>query len=449
MRLKEYQRIGVCRLLHHTPVLLGDDMGLGKTVQAITAARAYRLACDKSPTIVVICPASVKYNWVKEFSRWWPAADVEVLKGRKPKTLISRHVYIINWEVLQYWAEELHDLLDRVVILDEAHYAKNYKAKRTKAAQIVTQGAKRVWLLTGTPVLSRPYDLYGLTLVSHRPEFGAWHDYVTQYCEGKQEWVAGRKVWYTGGASNLDELRQKMDTYLHYIARKRTDVLDNLPAHGRSLVALEVSQRHKKKIHKQEAADGILDDHIMRYYRILGLAKVKAVVKWIRDLSETTEIKMVLFAHHRDVQQVLYEQLRKHFKVLLGKGGLSAEEKQELVDRFTEGNAEIFIASLGAFSTGVNLQAAQQAVFAELTWLPAVMEQAEARISRIGQTRETQAYWLVDLNDRFDQAALFLLAEKGHTIELLTGDEAWYREIQQVKADPEVVSVIEQLRSRN
>jgi SWI/SNF-related matrix-associated actin-dependent regulator 1 of chromatin subfamily A len=389
-----FQRAGIAYALARPVTLIADEMGLGKTIQALGVINA-----DPSiKSVLVVCPAAVKLNWAREAERWLVRPfRVGIVRG---SDVPDADILIVNWELLDRLPNREWDL----VVLDEAHYAKNPKAKRTQLA-LALKGRRRL-ALTGTPILNRPIELWPLLHAWLPNEWRNWRHYVTRYCDGYQ----GAYGWVVDGASHLDELQEKLRATL-MIRRRKADVLTELPPKVRQLIVLDAPElaplvaRERASWDKHEAtlaelraeADAALDDE--ERYRAavkkladaarvafeemsairheLALAKVPYVVGHLQDVGHP----VVVFAHHRDVAAKIAEATRG----LLVTGDQTAEERQAAVDAFQAGKADVFVATIGAAGVGITLTRASHVVFAELDWVPAKITQAEDRCHRIGQ----------------------------------------------------------------
>ena len=159
--LKDFQRVGVDFLATRKVAYLGDQMRLGKSVQTICALNKLR-----AERILIVCPASVKLSWKAEFSKWSDRSlHCQCVFGTKFKIDSSSHVTIVNYDLLVYQRifNQLRKMKFDVGVFDEAHYLNGRKAKRTKRVLQrggVAQMCDRKWFLSGTPMLSRPVELY-------------------------------------------------------------------------------------------------------------------------------------------------------------------------------------------------------------------------------------------------------------------------------------------------
>jgi SNF2 family DNA or RNA helicase len=210
--------------------LIADEMGLGKTIQAIAIACNYR---EEWPALVV-CPSSMKYAWASELEKWLPDLEpgsVNMVKtrndcgrlSRAKMSIVSVGLFVNNSPLV----EAVKNQQFQVVILDESHYIKNPKSLRAKLLMPILKAAARTILLSGTPALARPVELYA-QVVSLQPKlFGSYTSFTNQYCDAKM----GRFRREVNGSSNLEELHEKLGMVIaHYAQIKLTAAL-TLPSH--------------------------------------------------------------------------------------------------------------------------------------------------------------------------------------------------------------------------
>ena len=405
-----FQLAGIAYALARPSTLIADEMGLGKTVEAIGLINA-----DPSITsVLVVCPASLKTNWGRELGRWLTRPmTVAVANGETPpETLVA------EWDVVVTNYEQLHKLpLQHVdlLIVDEAHYCKSPKAKRTKLVSQWAELAKRRVLLTGSPILNRPIELHSLLAILDADAWPFW-PYAKAYCNARQS----RWGWDFGGSSNLGELQRKLRSTL-MVRRLKADVLAELPAKRRQVLVLDdkgysASLKAEGKLQSQIAQDiealelardlaEAVDDqaayaeavkalqarHQVAFNEMSGvrhdsaLAKAPAVAEHVEGLLESVD-KIVVMAHHHDVVDVLVEALADYGVVSLT-GRDNQTKRQDAVDRFQDDSSvRVFVGSIQAAGVGLTLTAASLVVFAELDWVPGNMSQAEDRVHRIGQS---------------------------------------------------------------
>ena len=196
--LFNYQKHGVRYLLPRDAAILADDMGLGKSLQIISLIN-YK---DLYPALI-ICPASVKFVWQDEFKKW-ANIDSSILSTKQSIPFTPGKVTIINYDVLAAWGKEILKHNYKVIIGDEAHYIKNHKAIRSKAFRALAKRIPKKYLLTGTPMLNRPIDLYHLLHIVSPDKFPSWWDYAKRYCNLRHNGYG----WDAKGATRIPELRQ-------------------------------------------------------------------------------------------------------------------------------------------------------------------------------------------------------------------------------------------------
>lgn len=391
-----YQRAGVRFALERKNTLIADEMGLGKTIQAIGLLNAISFE-----RVLIVCPASLKMNWEKELTKWLVKQTSIRVLSTHDKTPKDDNILIANYEILSKlpWLQQKYE----VVIADECHYLKNIKANRTVTFAKIRERADRLLLLTGTPILNRPIELWSLLQLLQVPDMKYW-SFVSRYCGASKE-----NNWNTSGASNIEELQLKLRSTV-MIRRQKMDVLSDLPPKTRQIVYLD-SNTYRDYVdaelsYLQKAGRDLFDNieslhecgtsHIGEMAKLrhnTAVAKLPDVTSFITELLETVD-KIVVFAHHSDVIDGLYNQFKG--KAVKLTGGMSVEKKNTAVDEFqTNPNVKIFIGSIQAAGVGLTLTAASTVVFAELDWVPANISQAEDRCHRIGQIDNVTVYHIV------------------------------------------------------
>jgi SWI/SNF-related matrix-associated actin-dependent regulator 1 of chromatin subfamily A len=409
-------------------VLIGDEMGLGKTIQALGIVNAV----PSIKSVLVICPASLKLNWLREAQKWLVRpVTVGVANGSFPTT----DVVIVNYDVLTKFDAQIKAVNWDLAILDECHFAKNAKAQRTqaifgkwdaetKAWKVAPVRAARRLFLTGTPILNRPKELWTIVHALDRQGLGAnWRAFHTRYCAGHQT----RHGWDIDGASNLAELNSKLRAAF-MIRRLKSEVLTELPPKRRQVIVLEPSKKARALIERQNAladrvskakealqaskasedpkafeaavaaledASGAAFEEMSALRHEIALAKLPQVIEHVRDALDGSEGKIIVFAHHRDVVEALAKEFSDVGAVKL-MGGDSADDKQSAVDRFqTDPSCRVFVGSIKAAGVGITLTAATHVLFAEQDWTPGWNQQAEDRAHRIGQRESVLIQYVV------------------------------------------------------
>jgi len=466
MTLMPFQRAGVAYAASTKRCIIGDEMGLGKTVQALAAIQY----TDGFPALV-LCPASVKLNWVREIQKWLPGRSVDYLAAKGEPMGTQPDLLVVNYDLLSNLkgkkSPALKSLMDadfQSLVIDEVHYAKNPKAQRTKAVAKLADNVPDDGLvlgLSGTPIKNRPVELVTpLKILGHFDRmFGSWVSYVRRYCAGYKDNFG----WQVNGSSNLTELNERLRGTC-MIRRLKRDVQKELPEKARRKVAVPMSdaseyrraeadvvsyfadrkaadsdflesiahlspteqqdakkKRRAEKKASAEQAEALVRINTLR--ELVGRLKLDAVVDWVRDFIDGTDSKLVLFAHHINVQSGL---LREFEDVAVAiRGGDAATARQEAIDRFVEDDdIRLFVGSIGAAGTGVDLlqRAASDVAFVEFAWTPGDMQQAEDRVHRMGQDSDAVTVWHLVADDTIDDYMQEQLAEKQAVLDAALGD---------------------------
>ncbi|XP_036965140.1 SWI/SNF-related matrix-associated actin-dependent regulator of chromatin subfamily A-like protein 1 [Acanthopagrus latus] len=399
--LMPFQREGVnFAVSKQGRLLLADDMGLGKTVQAICIAAYYR---NEWP-LLVVAPSSVRFTWAEAFRRWLPSLSPDsinvVVKAKD--NLRSGLVNIVSYDLLSRTDKQQPGNPFSVLIMDESHFLKNIKTARCKAALPLLKAAKRVILLSGTPAMSRPSELYTQILAVRPTLFPRFHEFGVRYCAAKQmTWG-----WDYSGSSNLGELKLLLEECL-MLRRLKSEVLSQLPAKQRKVVtvtidgintrikaalsaaAKQLSKGHRNKMEEKEA--------LLVFYNHTAEAKLQAIMEYITDMLEGGREKFLVFAHHKLVlDHITCELGKKNVGYIRIDGTTPSAERQQLCDKFQFSSKTcVAVLSITAANMGLTLHSADLVIFAELFWNPGVLIQAEDRVHRIGQTSNVNIHYLV------------------------------------------------------
>lgn len=416
--LRSYQLDGVNALLGlpGDSHLLADEPGLGKTPQAIEYMNR-----TLPRSVLVVCPASLRSNWRSELDGWL---------GYAPASL---SVYGYEQLVASGAPRPGFDL----VVFDEAHYLKNPKAQRTKAAFAVN--ASRRLFLTGTPVVNRPMDIYPILSTIDPKIWGSRTEFGKRYCAGKLipiQWRKGRPskyAWDFSGASNLDELNRTLRATC-MVRRLKRDVLSELPPKTRTVLEIDAPSGEPASLVKAAARmfelnryrglsgyDRELEEARKIAFEELSNARLETarrklphVVSVAADLLEE-EQKLVIFAYHRETIEAICGALSAYSPVKLY-GGMSDREKAASIAAFQTGTPRVFVGQLTAAGTGITLTAASTILFAELDWVPGNIIQCEDRCHRFGQPNPVRIFHLV-FKDSIDGRMVKALVVKQQTIE--------------------------------
>jgi SWI/SNF-related matrix-associated actin-dependent regulator 1 of chromatin subfamily A len=393
-----FQRAGVEFLASRSAALLADEMGTGKTIQI-----AGLLNLLRPRKVLIVVSASMKIIWALELRKWLVDTQIPImiLKGQtKPLDLPHDGIWIVNYELLgRFRPEIVSEPLD-LMVLDEAHYIKTRTSARTKLAHLFSRCAKRKILLTGTPLLARPAELWSLLHFLAPADWPNFYRFAHRYC------APVRTEWGTdySGASNLEELNARLRSRL-MMRRLKADVLAQLPPLTRALVPLSISGNQALNEAVESAGydpfnlppglsgSDIPFDCIARIRHELGQLKVKPAIEFIREQTEGYESKLVIFAHHRIVLTQIAAALPG---AVLVTGETPLADRTAAIERFSnDPSTRFFVASIHAMGVGVTLSAASQAIFVEQDWTPGILRQAEDRLHRIGQQQSVLIQYLV------------------------------------------------------
>ena len=437
-----YQEEGVERLLKGRRVLLADEMGLGKTVQAIGALNSLtkRKQAAQKLKVLIVCPKSVLGVWETELEEWLDRHDqmsIDVATAKHfPET--GCNIVLINYDICHKFSHELRRLQPYdVIICDEAHYLKSTTTKRTIALLGEESGPTRplkanyLWLLTGTPIMNRPIELYPMLHAIAPREFEYFEDFCKQYCgEPVVKKYRGKYVEVYSGSSNLRELSQRLRPVM--IRRFKIDVLDQLPPKIRSCVCLpqdgnaisEIEKSMMEEIFKGRRDQGHmkLDDfgsiarslstyvdgdseelssnqvmgEIAKIRQATALQKLQPSIEILKEMVLNDE-KVVVFCHHRQLITELVDEFKGECVHIIG--GMDRKQRAEAVKQFmTNDSIKVFVGSIRAAGVGITLTSASRVVFLELDWSPAIMSQAEDRCHRVGQQDCVQVQYFVFRN---------------------------------------------------
>lgn len=403
--------------------LLADEMGLGKTIQALYWI--YR--SKQARPVVVVCPASVKYNWEREAKRFGILA--EVLEGTSPPRRLPQvhaSLYIINYEIVRYWRKWLRALGVKVVVLDECHYIKNQKSKRFKSCTALCEGVPHILALSGTPLTNRPAELWPTLHILMPEKYNSFFAYAVRYCRPRRmPWG-----WSYTGAKHLPELHAKLKEEC-MIRRLKVDVLPQLPDKLRIPVVVDILNRKEyeeacgdflswlRKVSPAKAKRAKRAEAVVKVGYLMRLAaklKTKAVISWIEDFLERSDGKLVIFTVHRK----RIESLERHFHKELWTtvdGRVKGRDRLHAVDRFQhDDRTRLFFGNSRAAGIGITLTQSQTVLVADMPWTPGELGQSEDRTHRIGQTKEVSVYYLV-ARDTIDEDLCETLREKQEVLD--------------------------------
>jgi SNF2 family DNA or RNA helicase len=406
--LYDYQMRGALFLACRGRSILGDDMGLGKTVQTLAAIEL--LARERGVRkVLVVAPASVKYQWEGEI-RKFTGRPVQVIDGgpddRRDLYELPTFFRLVNYEQVVRDREAINAWRPDVVVLDEAQRIKNWESKTSK--EVKKLRSRYAIVLTGTPLENKLEELYSIVqFVDERrfgPAFQFLHDHRVLDEAGNLK-----------GYRNLDTIRERLGPI--FLRRTRGEVLTQLPPRTDSTVYVELAAEQRGPYEEQRVTLARLLHK--NYLTDLDRKRVLASVVNMRTicdslflfdrqnrvspkLDEVEELLPELIAGgpgeaaHKVVVFSQWETMILETAKVLDKlgvgyavlhGGLPGKERKEVLERFKTDPACAVFLSTDAGGTGLNLQVADTVVNLELPWNPAVLEQRIARVHRMGQNR--------------------------------------------------------------
>lgn len=453
-----FQAEGVVQVEHwNGRAVIADEMGLGKTVQALAWLQ---LRKDARPC-VIICPASLKLNWQKEALKWMDGVEVIVLSGREAKRPNKADLYIINYDIVDYWLPVFFEIGIQAVILDEMHYIKKAgtkadPVKRTRAVMKLCKGVPHVIGLTGTPIENKALELYNPIRIINPNLFPSEWLFKHRYCGAKHNGFG----WTFNGATNTQELH-KILTEQVMVRRLKKDVLKDLPDKQYSFIPFEIENKkeYQKAYHdflewlgddtekkvKESLKDlkGILQgvnivdsekmaelkqeridkanalSQIETLKQLAVIGKLNGCLDWVMDFLENDE-KLVVFATHKFV----IDAVMKRFNKIAVKvdGSVSIQKRQDAVDAFQNNKkVRLFVGNIQAAGVGLTLTSASNVAFLEYPWTPGGLNQAIDRCHRIGQKNCVGVHFLTAVNTIDENIIQMLHNKQGLADSVLDG----------------------------
>jgi SNF2 family DNA or RNA helicase len=420
----EHQKIAIEKLVSNDKFILADDMGLGKTTSTVIASLEV-----ESKKVLIICPASLKINWYREIKNYTDKT-ISIVEGKKWE---SADYVIVNYDIIKNFHDEsnrenstiLKENFD-LVIIDEAHYIQNKKAARTKLCNDVAEKIGRVWLLTGTPLTSRPINYFNLLELVDSSVAQNWMAYVRRYCNGFQFRAGNRLIWNVNGASNLEELRERTQPTI--LRRLKEDILD-LPDKIRTPVYLNLQSNLYKSLmgeyyewyrNTEESKSLALQfSKLMKVRQIIAQEKIQNTIE-IANSAIDQEKKVIIFTNFTDTLNQFVDYYKKDCVYL--DGSCSKTKRQEAVDKFqNDENVKVFIGNLKAAGVGITLTAAEVVIMNDLSFVPSDHSQAEDRAYRIGQNNKVSVYYPI-FENTIEGAIYDILTKKKDIFETVMGD---------------------------
>ena len=421
-----HQKEAVQKLVENKKFILADDMGLGKTTSTIIAALE-----TGAKKVLIICPATLKINWKREIENY-SDRPIFIAEGKQFST--EHDFVIINYDIIK----NFHDLKKKdesqilasnfdLVVIDEAHYIKNAQAQRTKLINDIVKKVDRLWLLTGTPMTSRPIDYFNLLNLVDSPVSRNWMAYVIRYCNGYQFKAGSRKVWNVMGASNLEELRDR--TMSLTLRRLKEDVLD-LPDKIITPVYLRLKSNEYEEVMgeyynwyeknpEESKSLTVQFTKLTKVRQIIADEKITQTIELAENIIEQGK-KVIIFCNFTDSLNKICEHFGK--SAVKVDGSMTKPERQNSVDGFQDNEKiRVFVGNIKAAGVGITLTAAEAVIFNDISFVPGDMSQAEDRAYRYGQKNNVLVYYPI-FDNTIEAIIYTIVNDKKQVIATVMGD---------------------------
>lgn len=436
-KLYPYQKEGIRFAFEKGRSIIADEMGLGKTVQAIGAAELLRKAGLVS-SVLIICPTSLKYQWLKEIERFTESSAV-VIEGDPTKRaqMYKRDAFykIVSYHAMNRDVRIKGEMFAECIIMDEVQRLKNWNTQIARSARHIHSDYSIV--LSGTPLENKLEDLYSVMQLVDQYCLGPFYKFIEETTVRDD---TGKVLSYR----NLNKVSEKIRSRL--IRRRKADVSIQMPRRTDKLLFVPMTPQQKemhdewktsvaqivfkwKRMHFLSETDRrrlllllnqmrmVCDSTFILDQKTRYDTKVEETMNILNDLFESGDEKVVIFSQWERMTRLIAAELENagvRYSSL--NGTVPSEKRKKLCDDFQEDpDCRVFI-STDAGSTGLNLQAASLVINLDLPWNPAVLEQRIARIYRIGQKRSIQVINMVS-KDSFEERMLATLDFKSSLFE--------------------------------
>ena len=440
-KLRKYQKIGYnwFKTLDYLGFggILGDEMGLGKTIQAITF-----ILSNKGSKTLIVAPTSLIYNWISEFEKFAPSLKVSAVNGSKDtreetlNNIKNYDVIITTYNLLKRDSDFYKIIEFDYCILDEAQNIKNSNSQNAIAVKEIV--AKTKFALSGTPIENSLMDLWSI------------FDFIMPgYLYDEKKFSVRYHKKLKESPEILEDLNRLIKPFI--LRRRKKDVLKELPDKIEKPLIVDLEQEQKKvyKTYAKHAMELIenkvksdefknskieilsyitklrqlcLDPTVLMNDYSGGSAKIEALVELLHKSIEE-EHRVLVFSQFTTVLKNIQKRLKVEkisFSYL--DGSITSEKRMGLVKSFNEGENSVFLISLKAGGTGLNLTSADVVVHFDPWWNPAVEEQATDRAHRIGQKNVVEVIKII-AKGTIEEKILLLQEEKKKLISSLMGDE--------------------------
>lgn len=466
-----HQIVGIRELAKRNSFILADEMGLGKSLQSLTVA-AIDFERSRAKRVLVVAPASLKGNWVDEIDTFTSFTHLSLDGTPRARSAILQEYFesdceflIVNYEQVKPHLETLNKMKFDIAIFDEAHYLKSHKSQRTAACHKLK--ARRKFLLTGSPVLNQVNELWSLLHMVNPLAYPKYWQFVNRYAV----W-GGYKDKQIVGVKNEKELIEKIDQVM--LRRLKRDVLD-LPEKQYITVRVDLSDE-QRALYKQASEDMKIDspgsatpleiqNALTKFLRLKQICGTTATIPGYADSSIKLDVAVakieevlaggrptVVFTQFREVQQCLMDRLaQKNIATYQLNGDTPTTERVPIVKTWAAHGEPIpgqkhknpracLVAMLQVAGVGLNMTAANTAIFVDKLFVPKLNEQAEDRIHRIGadKSQPIQIIELIARNTIESRIEVILKRKRKLFDTLVDNDSEWKRALITAMQEEEV-----------
>ena len=415
-------------------LLIADAMGVGKSAEAIAIH-----AASKSKKTLVVVPANITYQWCRAFNEWLKRpTHIKLCTGKSYELpdvieVQKSRIVIINYCVINDWLEVLNSFDWDLMILDESHRVKNPHASCTHAVFTLRDRVRACVCLSGTPLTDRTADIYSSIKLVNPSLFPSRFAFEQRYCGGVLDSYGRHNT-----SINTIELHHKLVESGTMIRRTKKDVYDEIPRIRIEMIPMKVDTRtldhieqtaYREKQSYQNAygrGRGIaamqLQNTLESYLQEATRLKLPLSIKWIEDFLDNSNEKLVVACVHREKCSEL---LHNYFgdKSLLINGGLTAKQKDAVLNEFITGDCRLLIGNINSISAGIDglQKVCSNLAVLELCWSPADLQQLFARLDRNGQENPVTVY-IHAVMGSLDEMLARMLDKKGNIVsEVLDG----------------------------
>lgn len=422
----EFQPTGVRHLMDGRRKLLLDDMGLGKTAQTIVAFSSLG-----AKSVLIHCPPAVRYSWAEEIKRWSVHNyTIDIVVGTMHKVNPKANIVICPYNLLDspFVLDQIRSRSFGVGVADEIHFLKNGKSNRTEHV-LKKKGTftkcRYVWGLSGSIMPNRPIELYyifhsmGKKFIPKKYQ-GYWN-FTRRYCSRFRD----LRGWNVSGASNLEELSSALFDSGFALRRMKADVLKDLPSCTERILPVihgNVGAKEMGRVDLSCSNLGLAAGEISELRRLTALEKQKPCLDYVSEKLMSHE-KVLVFCWTREIVQEAMKYLKVYNPVDYY-GATTPARKEANKKKFMEDpDCRVMVANISSAGTGLDglQKACSYAVFIEIAWTPAEINQAIARLHRMGQAYPVMADLLV-AKGGIEEYILKRVFEKKDNIDILLRD---------------------------